>query len=231
MSDVKAASTRHGFLAAFHYRNYRYLWSAGLGAFVANSIEMLVISWLVLELTNSPSLVGLVAACRYIGVALGRFYGVLTDRFDRRRILMVTRVINSAFALAFVALYYTSLLEVWHIFILVSCSGLFRVFGMTSYGSILPDTVESHTLSSAIGMRMVGMNIMTMIGPLIGGYLYEHIEAGGCFAVIAAAYLFSCLLILPLHLAGKEKPVHQESVWESLIDGIHYIVKDKAILT
>jgi predicted MFS family arabinose efflux permease len=102
---------------------------------------------------------------------------------------------------------------------------------MTTNSSILPDTVESRNLSSAVGMMMVGMGIMTMIGPAIGGYLYEHIEAGGCFAVIAAAYLFSCLLILPLRLAAREKSAHPESIWKSLIGGVRYTVKDRTILT
>jgi MFS family permease len=227
--DAKAASTRHGLLAAFHYPNYRYLWGSGLVVFVVYSIYTLVIGWLVLELTNSPSLVGLVAACRFLGTGLGPFFGTLADRFDRRRILIVTRVIASAFALTFVALYYTSLLEVWHIFVLALFGGIVGAFGYTTFSTMLPDTVESRNLSSAVGMQMLGFSTALMIGPAVGGYLYEHIEAGGCFAVIAAAYLFSCLLILPLRLVDKEKPAHQESVWKSLIGGIHYIVKDRSI--
>ncbi len=230
MPDAKAASTQQSFLSAFHYHNFRYLWSSGLGVFAANSIDTLVIGWLVLELTNSPPLVGLIAACRYIGRGLGPFFGALIDRFDRRRILIVTRVIASTLALAFVALYYTSLLEVWHIFVLVFLGGIVHTFNQTTFQTLIPDTVESHNLSSAVGMQMLGWSTALMIGPVIGGYLYEHIGAGGCFAVIAAAFLVSCLLLFPLRLAAKEKPAHQESVWESLIGGIHYIVKDKALL-
>jgi MFS family permease len=160
---------------------------------------------------------------------LGPFFGTLIDRSDRRHILIVTRVIASAFAITLVALYYTSLLEVWHIFVLALFGGIIFAFSYTAFQAVLPDTVENRNLSNAVGMQMFGLSTTLIIGPAIGGYLYEQIGPGGCFAVIAAAYLFSCLLILPLRLADKERPAYQESVWKSLVGGIHYIVKDRSI--
>ena len=119
MPDPQAASTRQSFLAAFHYRNFRYLWGSGLGIAVTNSMEILVIGWLVLELTDSPALVGLIAACRFVGMALGPFFGTLTDRFDRRRILIVTRAVARNLARTHVALQYASKIKDWHILSMV----------------------------------------------------------------------------------------------------------------
>ncbi|MBA7716068.1 hypothetical protein ES703_125129 [subsurface metagenome] len=119
MTDSMAVSERQGFLAALFYRNYRYLWFSTLGVTVPMSMEVVVIGWLVLELTNSPALVGLAAACLYVGMLLAPFLGALADRFDRRRILIVGRLASSAYVLTFAVLYYTSLLEVWHIFVLL----------------------------------------------------------------------------------------------------------------
>lgn len=229
MTDSTAVSQKQDFLAAFRYHNYRYLWGSGLAMTTAVSMELLVIGWLVLEMTDSPAMVGLVAACRFVGMGLGPFFGVLADRFDRRRILIITRAGSSIYALALVALYYTSLLEVWHIFLLVLLGGLIRVSGFTAQQAVLPDTVEGHNLTSAVAMMMVGISATMMVGPLMGGYLYEQIGAGGVFAVIAAAYLFSCLLLFPLHLLTRERPADQESVWKSLIGGIRYITNDRAL--
>jgi len=228
--NYRAVGQQRGFLAAFGYRNFRYLWSSDVAMSTAFSIESLVTSWLVLELTNSPYLVGLITACRFAGMVLGPLLGALADRFERRQILIVTRAASGIFALILTALYYTSLLEVWHIFILVLLSGIVRIFSMIASQAMLPDIVEKPSLTNAVGMRMVGMNIMMMMAPPLGGYLYEHIGAGGCFTIMGTTHLLSGLLILPLRLMTKERPVHQESVWKSLINGFRYITNDRALL-
>ncbi|MBA7716067.1 Enterobactin exporter EntS [subsurface metagenome] len=162
-------------------------------------------------------------------MGLGPFLGVLADRYDRRRILMITRVASGACALALAALYYTSLLEVWHIFVLVLCGGAFRAIDFTTRYAVAPDTVKSHNLTSAVGLLDAGMGITRVAGSLAGGHLFKVIGVGGCFAVMAAFYLFSCLSLLPMHLVTSEKPTHQESVWESVLGGIRYVVNDRAM--
>jgi len=229
MPDSTVVTERQGFLAAFRYRNYCYLWGSGLGVATAISMELVVMGWLVLELTDSPALVGLVAACRFAGTALAPFFGALADRFDRRRILIVARTAGIIYTLALAALCYYELLEVWHIIIVALCAGVIRAFDMTTSNVLAPDTVERHNLTSAVGMLIVGMSTTRMMGPLLGGHLFERIGADGCFAVMAAAYLFACLLLFPMRLVGKERPTYTESVWKSVIGGIHYIVNDRAL--
>lgn len=219
-----------GFLAAFSYRNYRYLWSSDLAMSTAFSFEMLVTGWLVLELTNSPSLVGLISAFRFAGMLLGPFLGTLADRFDRRLILIVTKAVSGIFALILGALYFAALLEVWHVFVLVLLSGIVRIFSMIAGQAVLPDTVDDPSLTNAVGMRMVGMNIMFMLGPLVGGYMYDNYGVGWCFTFMGSTHLLSSLFILPIRLVAKEKPVDQESVWKSLIIGFQYIKNDRSLL-
>ncbi len=79
MTDSTVATKRRAFLVAFRYSNYRYLWSSALSGATAVSMEMVVVGWLVLELTDSPFLVGLVAACRFAGMGLAPFFGALAD--------------------------------------------------------------------------------------------------------------------------------------------------------
>jgi MFS family permease len=224
-------STPEGFLAAFHFRNYRYLWSSVVAMAAAFSIEMVVIGWLVLELTDSPTMVGLVAASRFAGMGLGPFLGALADRFDRKNILILARAASSAFGFILAALYFTSALEVWHVFVLVLFGGLVRVFGMITNQAVLPDTVGGPNLASAVGMQMVGMNTMFMVGPLVGGYLYELIGAGGCFAVISTAHLLSSVLVLPLQVTTTREKEQQESLWNGLVSGIRYTRHDQALFS
>jgi len=212
MVDSEAAPEPRGFLAAFRYSNYRYLWGSALGVSTAVSMELVVMGWLVLKLTDSPSLVGLVAACRFVGMLLGPFFGTILDRFDQRRILLTIRATGVIYTITLAALYYTSLLEVWHVFILAICGGIVRGFDQTTSHTIAASTVEKHNLASAVGMLVVGMSTTRMIAPLAGGYLYEQIGAGGCFAVMSAAYLFAFSLFFPMHPVTREKSEYQEPV-------------------
>lgn len=230
MTNPTVPSHRSGLLAALRYPNYRYLWGTAIGIVIATSMEAVAIGWLVLELTNSPSMVGLVAAFRWVGMGLGPFLGTLVDRFNRRRILIVLRVASGGYALTLAILYYTSLLAVWHIFILVLLIGILNAFDFTTSNTIIPDTVTRHDLLSAVSILMIGMSIARMIGPLIGGYLFEKIGASGSFTVIAVTYLSTCLLLFSIRIPKKEQPIFQESVWRNMIGGIKHIVNDQALL-
>ena len=92
-------SSRQGFFAALHYPNFRYFWFSRLGGTLAMWMEMVVVSWLVLEMTNSPALVGSVVGCVYVGMVLGPFFGSLADRFNRRRLLIIARIARVAYTL------------------------------------------------------------------------------------------------------------------------------------
>lgn len=98
---------RPGFLPAWRYRDYRFLWGYTLGIYIGHWVEAVVVSWLVLELTNSPFLVGLVGACRFIAMFLGPFSGTISDRYDRRRILIFVQLALAAaiLATAFIAMW------------------------------------------------------------------------------------------------------------------------------
>ncbi len=92
MTDPTVVATeRRGFLAALYYPQYRLLWISALATYTGRWIETVVVSWLVLELTNSPLLVGLLGTCRFAGMLLGPFCGTIADRFPRRRILLAVQ--------------------------------------------------------------------------------------------------------------------------------------------
>ena len=186
--------------------------------------------WLMLELTNSPFMVGLVAAIRTAGMGLGPFFGTVVDRFNRKHVLLVIRAGGSIITLIMLALHYTSLLEVWHIFIMVLLLGGIRALNFTANNAVAPDTVDKHNLTSAIGLLFVGLMSMTIIGPLVGGYLLEQIGIAACFIALAVAYLFACVSLFPIRLPSRKRITSRESVWKSLADGLGYIMNDKSIL-
>lgn len=222
-------SLRKGPFEALFYRNYRYLWLSTLGTTLVQSMEIVILGWLTLELTNSPSLVGAVAAVRFAGMGLAPLGGVLADRFNRRDLLMLMQGGGILYAGISTLLYYTGLLQVWHLFALGLFSGAFRGVDLTTRQTMVPDVVESRHLTSAIGLLQVSQGLTAVVGALTGGYLYEIVGAGGCFALITGAFLFSGIVLTPIRLAGGTSLVAKESVWKSLAEGTRYIANDRSL--
>lgn len=230
MTGSRAFRRWPGFLAVLRYPAYRYLLVSDVGMGVTSSIEMLAVGWLVLELTDSPSMVGLVAALRWVGMGLGPFFGILTDRFDRRQTIIILRLAGGGYALTLAVLYFTSVLAVGHIFVLVLIGGILNAFDFTTNNTIVPDAVENQKLSSAVGVMMSGFGITRMVGPLIGGYLFERIGAGGTFSAVAVTYLVTAAILTPMRLVQRTRPAQPDSIWRSLSSGVRQVVNDRSLL-
>ena len=108
---------RHSFLPALQYPKYRLLWFSAIGTYIGRWIETTIGAWLVLELTDSFFLVGLLGACRFASMILGPFCGTISDRLNRRIILLTVQLTYGAAALIIFLLFSSSQLQVWHLFV------------------------------------------------------------------------------------------------------------------
>ncbi len=216
------------FLSAFKYRNFRYLWFSTVGTGTTSAMETLLVGWLVLQLTNSPSLVGIVAACRYAGMASGPFFGALADRFDRRKILIIVRAAAALVALLLSVLIFTSALQIWEIIVLVLLNSLLWSFNQTTFSALAGEVVEGPHLASSVSLLIVGLSGMRTVGSLVAGFLYDSIGPQGCFGLISIVYVSTSLLALPLQLPESGGKV-REPVLRSFIDGLRYIVHARGI--
>lgn len=231
MTESMAVITeRHGFLSAWRYPEYRLLWLSALGTYIGRWIETIVGAWLVLELTDSPFLVGLLGACRFASMLLGPYCGTIADRFDRRQILIAAQVTYATGSLIIMTLFLTSQLEVWHLFAFTFVGGLCYTFDFSTRYAAAADIVKRHHLVAAVSLLLVASGSTGILGPLLGGSLLGIIGASGCFALVAASFLLSFLVLLPMKITAPARPTTQESMWESLVAGLRYIKKDRTLL-
>lgn len=231
MTESMAVITeRHGFLSAWRYPEYRLLWLSALGTYIGRWIETIVGAWLVLELTDSPFLVGLLGACRFASMLLGPYCGTIADRFNRRQILIAAQVMYATGSLIIMMLFLTSQLEVWHLFAFTFVGGLCYTFDFSTRYAAAADIVKRHHLVAAVSLLLVASGSTSILGPLLGGSLLGIIGASGCFALVAASFLLSFLVLLPMKITAPARPTTQESMWESLVAGLRYIKKDRTLL-
>ncbi len=156
---------------SFYNRNYRYLWVAQLSSAWVQRMGDIVLGWLVLEITRSPFLVGLIIAMRRIGTLLGPWAGVVADRMDRRRLALLLSVLMIAAVLALAILIYIRRLEVWHLFAASLVSSVLSAFYQPVQQSLQADVLEPADLTNGITLNNMAMNLTTIGGPAIGGIL------------------------------------------------------------
>jgi MFS family permease len=219
------------FLPAFHYPQYRLLWFSGLSTWIGRWVEMIVGAWLVLELTNSPFLVGVLGTCRFASMILGPFCGTVCDRVNQRSILLAVQILYGAASLTLLALFASARIEVWHLFAFTLLAGLCYTFDFSARYSIAAGIVKRDHIASSISLMFVASGVTSVVGPLIGGSLLEVIGAAGCFTLIAVSFLFSFFALIPLRIAPKATLGYHSSIWGELISGLHYIKEDRFLLS
>jgi MFS family permease len=222
---------RHILLTALGYPQYRLLWISGLNAWVGRWIETVVCAWLVLELTNSPFLVGLLGTCRFASMLLGPFCGTVCDRINERLVLLAVQVVYGTASLTVLALFAFAQIEVWHLFVFTFIGGLCFTFDFSARYSIAVGIVKDHHIVSSISLMQVASGATSVVGPLIGGSLLEVIGATGCFTLIAVSFLLSWLALLPLKVVAKAGMSNRGSIWRELVSGLRYIKGDRLLLS
>ncbi|HWQ28096.1 MAG TPA: MFS transporter [Dehalococcoidia bacterium] len=158
--------------ASLRYRDYRFLWLGQLGHSASLWMEQIVRPVLILQLTDSALMVGLVVAARMTPMLLfGLLAGVAADRFDRKRILLTTQFVTMSvhFLMAFLVL--TGLIAPWHVFVTTFVSGTSMAFNQPARQSLIPKLVPKEALLNAVALNTTGLNTMRVLGPSVAGVL------------------------------------------------------------
>jgi MFS family permease len=216
--------------AALRHRGFRLLWTATLLSSTARWADMVVVGWMTLELTDSPLMVGIVAASKMAGYLAAPFMGVIADRMDRRLLLIVAAVVNLAASAILLLLFVSGWLALWHVIALALVGGLTWALDNPTRNAFVPDLVDGKDLTNAIALNAVAIEITVVVGPALGGILIPALGMGGAFGLIAAIYLADALVLLLLKDARHASAHAHESPVKSLIGGLKYVWSNQTVL-
>lgn len=186
-------------------------------------MEMVVLGWFVLNLTNSPFLVGLVGSSRLAANILAIFAGVVVDKFPRH--LLLSAVGFTMFSLAFLLLILilTDTLEIWHILAITFANGLVRTLQMPAGQSLAADSVPPGRISNSIALINTSMDITLIIGPIIAGLLFQSFGPEGAYTLISVMYALAGISALFIGIRGTGRTQPKESVWRMVGEGLKYV--------
>jgi len=182
-----------------------------------------VLGWFVLTLTDSPFLVGLAVSTRVGANFLAVFAGALADRMRRQFLLASVQLTVGLLSLVMVFLIFSGHLQTWHIFALTLASGLARMFQMPAAQSLAADTLSQERMGNGLALTNAAMNLSTIIGPLIGGWLFQAYGPQGAYLLNAGLNFLGGACALLVRTPGPAKREHRESVIQTILEGLRYV--------
>lgn len=217
-------------LTALRHRGFRLLWMDTLFSSTGRWADVVVIGWLTLELTDSPLMVGIVAASKMAGYIAAPFMGVVADRMDRRLLLISAAGVNLAVSVTMLLLFVSGWLVLWHVIALALVSSLTWAMDNPARQALVADLVESEDLTNAIALNSVAVEITVVVGPALGGLLIPVLGMGGAYGLIAGFFLMDVAVLLRMQGAKHStQPVH-ESPGKSLLGGLRYAWSNQTVL-
>lgn len=212
-------------LRALRHRNYRLFFSGQSVSLVGTWITRIATSWLVYRLTGSALLLGVVGFCGQIPtLLLSPFAGVLVDRVDRHRILVITQFFSMLQSFALAALALPGIIKVWEILFLQVVQGVINAFDTPARQSFIVDMIEDRgDLPNAIALNSSMVNGSRIIGPSIGGVVIAAVGEGWCFAIDGISYLAVIASLLLMRVAKKPRRETGSRVVEELREGFNYV--------
>ena len=197
-SDPEVGLFRVGMLRPLRIRDFRLLWTALSVSLFGDGLYIVAIAWQTYELENAASALGAVLTAYSLPMVVFLLVGgVVSDRFDRRKVLIASDLIRGVAVTGMAVLSLTGIIELWHLIGLAAVYGAGQAFFGPAFGAIVPDIVPSENLVQANAldnfMRPMGERF---VGPAVGGLVSEFWSPGGAFLLDAFTFAFSAFMIL-----------------------------------
>ena len=190
MRDPAAPSGPLRGFSPLRHRDFRLLWSGSLVSNVGTWMQRIAQGWLVLTLTGSPFWLGIDA---FLGeapfLAFSLFGGVLADRAERRKILLVSQLVQMSCALTLAALVATDRITLGAILTASAVTGLAQAFGGPAFQALVPMLVPSDELPKAVVLNSIQFNFARVVGPAVGGVAFASMGAAGCMGLNGLSFL------------------------------------------
>ena len=217
-----------GIVRPLAIRDFRLLWLGTVVSFLGDGVYIVAIAWQVYDQWNRPSAlagVGIAWSLPQVVLVLGS--GVLSDRFDRRKLLITADVIRGLSIAALATLVTLDLLQLWHVYGLVVLFGVGQSLYGPAHNSILPDLVPSDQLVQANSLAQFSRPFaMTLLGPALGGILVGTVGAGLAFYIDAGTFAFSALMLLLMRTVTRPAPEQgHASVWHDAREGLRFVFR------
>src|SRR5579871_2784977 len=223
-------STLRRFFKAFQYRDFRLMWVGACMSSIGTWMQIVAQGWLIYRLSHSSFLLGLDQFLAGLPIFLFTLLGgVVADRIERRKILLMSQYLQMASAGILTVLVALGAVHVWQILCLSFVSGLAQAFGGPAYQALIPTLVDRDDMPNAIALNSIQFNLAVTVGPALAGITLAKLGETWCFGLNAVSFLapvISLLIISARFLPEKST----DSLFGSLKQGIRFVRDQKSMV-
>lgn len=181
-------------------------------------------SWLVWQLTRSPFLLGVVSFFDTVPrLFFGALGGAIADRFDRRRLLMITQTLGMVQAFIYWLAVYFQVIALWHIVVLAFFLGAVNTLNQLARQSLVNSLVPREELFNAIALQSSVFNFSKILGPALGGVLIALVGIANCFLINAISFIALIVTLVMMELPPWEALAKQKGIWSEIQEGYRYL--------
>ena len=225
---------------ALRHRNFRLFWTGQLISLIGTWMQTTGQAWLVLELTHSAWLLGLVGALQFLPVLiLSLFGGVLADRLPKRTVLRFTQSFATLQAFVLWTLVASGEVRLWHVLVLASLLGLTNSVDMPTRQAFVVEMVGREDLPNAVALNSSLFNMARILGPGLGGLIIAWLGVAPLFLLNALSFipviigLFlidNSTLYAQVKRVPTQKDAPKQGTLQSLREGLAYVARTPSIL-
>ena len=204
--------------SSLHNPNYRWYWISATFAAAVMQMNLLARGWLVFDLTGSYSDVGLVSFAAGVPLfILAPFGGAISDRLDKRNLIIASQVLLCVVLLCISVLIFIDVIAFWHLMIAGFLNGVMLAFNLPSRQAIVPQLVEGSQVMNAVALNSMSQNVMRVLAPGVGGVVIGFVGMAETYLIMVVLSVASVLLMFYV----KPKESELSLAWKTSADGAH----------
>lgn len=217
--------------SALRYRDFRLLWFGAFASTTGTFMQTLAQGWLVYTMTGSALLLGVDGFLATGPMLLfSLFGGVIADRIERRKIMLLSQVAQMSFAFILTGLIYFHNVKIWHIFILSFLTGSAQSFSGPAYASLLPLLVKRDDMSNAVAMNSMQFNLARVIGPALGGVVFGLWGATACFGINGLSFVAVIIALSIIRMPPLHENATSTSMMAQMKEGFAFVASRRSLL-
>ena len=217
--------------SVLHHRSFRLFWTGNLVSGCGVWVQNLAIGWLIVNLSESSSWLGLYGFASLAPIlVLSLAGGAVADRANRRRIMIVSQVALMLIALLLSALAYFGIIALWQIILTTLLTGAAVALNSPAYQATIPDLVPRADLTAAIALNSVQFNVARIAGHSLAGIALVAFGVAGCFLLNALTYLAMLHALWRIDVPSRHIVADVTPLWERVKEGVRYVRGQRLLL-
>ncbi len=217
---------------ALTHKNFRIYWFGQCVSLIGTWAQSIGQTWLVLSLTGSPLLLGILGAIQFLPITIfSLFAGVIIDRYPKKKIILLTQFTSMILAFTLSALVFTHTVRYEYILILALILGFSNTLDMPTRQAFTIELAGKNDLMNAIALNSATFNLARIIGPAIGALIMASFGAGWCFLLNGFSFMAVIVSLLKIEVSPYvRKKISGFNMLKEIKDGLKYIASEPALL-